>query len=280
MDHEELLTKLKSPHPGDVVEALQEFEKQQNMHDLSLTITMIRNSNQLIKNAAIQSTVSIIKNSILASYQQLGLEGRLKLAQIIDKIHPDTVQELIKDINGPHEAQRVHGLMILGLMKRRPHVRRVIEGQLKSSNEKVRATAIQALGNYPDTSELVTLMKQLSDQDERVRANAIEALENVGDTKLVFSLKRLVNDNNNRVRANALKALYNLGHVQIENDIYHMLRDNSALMNASGLWLVAELGITNGDIIESCEALADHLDPVVQRNYKLAEVRLKEATQA
>ncbi len=142
MDHETLLEKLKSPHPGDVVEALKEFEKQKNMQDLSLTIAMIRNSNQLIKNAAIQSTVSIIRNSILFNYTELRFEGRLKLAQIIDKIHPDTVEELIKDINGVNEERRIQGLMILGLMQRRPHVRRVLEAQLKSRNEKIRATAL------------------------------------------------------------------------------------------------------------------------------------------
>lgn len=273
MEHSRLIDKLKSPHPGDVVTALEEIQQACSMHDLSLTISMIRNTNSQIRQAAIKATVTIIRESIIKNYHTLGVEGRQKLAQIIDKIHPETIQELVRDINSANEEQRIHGLMILGLIRRRPNIRRVLETQLKSNNEKIRATAIQALGNYPDSGELLTVMKQLNDNDERVRANAIEALEQFGDPKLVFSIKRLVNDGNNRVRANALKALFNLGDQNIDNDVKQMLDSSDLLMVASGLWLIAELGLYTPEIYQKCKSCVNHIDTIVANNAERAMKR-------
>lgn len=270
MNHSQLIEKLKSPHEGDVVTALRDIEKQRNMRDLSLTISMIRNSNKTIKRTAIEATVTIIRDSILANYHTLGVEGRQKLAHIINTVHPETIQELIRDVHSNSEEQRVHGLMILGLMRRKPNIRRILETQVKSSNEKVRATAIQALGNFPDTNQIHILIKQLNDSDERVRANAVEALEQFGDSKMIFSLKRLVRDENNRVRANAIKALYNLGERHIEKDIFIMLQNKKPLMLASGLWLIVELSVKNDELVEACLLLKTHPDPMVRRNAELA----------
>lgn len=275
MEHRKLIDKLKSPHPGDVVTALEEIEQGGSMHDLSLTISLIRNTNHQIRQAAVKATVTIIRESIIKNYHTLGVEGRQKLARIIDKIHPETIQELVRDINSANEEQRIHGLMILGLIRRRPNIRRVLETQLKSNNEKIRATAIQALGNYPDSGELLTVMQQLNDNDERVRANAIEALEQFGDPKLVFSIKRLVNDGNNRVRANALKALFNLGDQNIDNDVIQMLHSNDLMMIASGLWLIAELGLYTPQIYEKCKEFINHIDNIVKKNAERAMERYR-----
>lgn len=279
MNHSQLIEKLKSPHEGDVVTALRDIQRQRNMHDLSLTIGMIRNSNKTIKRTAVEATVTIIRDSILANYHTLGVEGRQKLARIINTVHPETVQELIRDIHSDSEEQRVQGIMILGLMQRKPNIRRILETQIKSSNEKIRATAIQALGNYPDTNQIHILLKQLSDPDERVRANAVEALEQFGDSKMIFSLKRLVKDENNRVRANAIKALYNLGERNVEKDIIVMLQSRKPLMLASGLWLVMELGVRNEELVQACISLRKHPDPMVSRNAIAAITALKKAVE-
>ena len=270
MDALEIELNLQSNDSEAIIKSLIFMQNRREMHDLSTTIGLIHHGDPVVKRAAISASVSIIRNSLVENYNTLGAEGRKKLAEIMDRIHPDAVNELLKEAHSSNEEVRIHSLMILGLLRRREAIRQIIEKELKSSNVRVRATATQAIGNHPEVSEHLMLLKQLNDSDCRVRANAVEALEQYGDQKIVFSLKRLLNDGNNRVRANALKALYHFGFESIEDDIITMLNDRSLNMVASGLWLVGELGIDSEDVFEHCRMYQYHPDPMIRRNYDRA----------
>jgi len=270
MDALDIELNLQSSNNEIIAETLAFIGLRNDMRDLSVTIGFIRHEDSLVKRAAINATVAIIRHSLVENYNTLGPEGRKKLAEIIDLIHPETVLELLREAHSNNEQIRIHSLMILGLLRRRESIRTVIEKDLKSNNVRVRATATQAIGNHRDAGEHLMLLKQLNDSDCRVRANAVEALEQYGDQKVVFSLKRLLNDGNSRVRANALKALYHFGFESIENDIIAMLTDRSLNMVASGLWLVGVLGINSETVFEHCKAYQYHPDPMIKRNYERA----------
>ncbi len=280
MERSSLISKLKSQNPSDVVEALAEISRSGNMHDLSLTIGLIRNTDTIISKAAIKTTDSIIRKAIVTNYHKLGSEGRRKLAEIIEKIHPDTVQELIKEIHRANDENKIHGLMILGVLRRRPDVKHLIESLMQSNNERVRATATLAISNFPEKGEQVLLLKKLNDPDERVRANAVEALGEFGDRKMIYSIKRLLNDGNNRVRANAIQSLYKLGDSRIENELVIMLSDRDASMIASGLWLINELGVMSSEIKDKCVVLRTHVDPTIQRNLEAIKTQFEEVAEA
>ncbi len=280
MDRSSLISKLKSETSSEVVDALAEISRSGNMHDLSVTIGMIRNADPTISRAAVKATDTIIREAIITNYHKLGSEGRRKLAEIIEKIHPDTVQELIKEIHKANDENKIHGLMLLGVLRRRPDVKHLIETLMQSNNERVRATATQAISNFPEKGEQVLLLKKLNDPDERVRANAVEALGDFGDRKMIYSIKRLLNDGNNRVRANAIKSLYQLGDNRIENELVLMLSDRDTSMIASALWLINELGVMSVEIKEKCVHLRNHVDPIIQRNLDSVKAQFEEVTEA
>jgi len=193
MEDTQIETMLHSLIPSEICEGLAILAERKDMRDLNGTIALIRHGDPLVKKTAIDATVKILRSSIVENYQQLTHESRVKLGELIDRIHPEIVQELLHEIHSKDENSRIHSLMILGVLRRRESIRMQIEKELKSNNVKVRATAVQAMGHYPQSSEHLLLLKQLNDTDSRVRANAIEALEQFDDPKLVFSLKRLIN---------------------------------------------------------------------------------------
>jgi len=170
--------------------------------------------------------------------------------------------------------------MLLGVLRRRPDVRHLIETLMQSNNERVRATATLAISNFPEKGEQMLLLKKLNDPDERVRANAVEALGDFGDSKMIYPIKRLLNDGNNRVRANVIQSLYKLGDDRIENELVTMLTDHDTSMIASSLWLINELGVMSSEIKEKCVFLRTHVDLIIQRNLDLVKTQFEEVTEA
>jgi len=273
MNANDIEKQLKSDNVHEVINALRFLATRNEMRDLSSAISLIRHENVLVKQEAVTASVAIIRSSIVLNYHQLTSDSRLKLGELIDRIQPDIVHELISEVQSNNEQNRIQSLMILGLLRRRETIQLLIERELKSANAKVRATAVRAMGNQTAANEQLVLLKQLNDSDGRVRANAIESLAEQGNPKLHFSLKRLTNDGNNRVRANAIKALYQMGHHKIDSDIITMLQSKSSAMVASGLWLIGELGICTAEIKELCRLYRSNSDPMIQRNYQRAIAR-------
>lgn len=254
----------------DHLKKLADIEKSYTMHDLEFTVHLTHHENYYVKQRAKEITVKIIRESIIDNFNKIELESRKKLAKIIDLLAPDFIEELIKKLHSSNEETRIHSLMILGLFRRDAKIKIELEKLLKSRNDRIKATAIQAIGNYPDDSEYLMLMKQLSDRDNRIRANAIEALEKFDNSKLRYTIKRYVHDGNNRIRANALKAIYVMGDHNIDFDVMQMLKSRDHLMVASGCWLISQISFFSDSILKRCRQCYMSEDCMVKRNAEYA----------
>ncbi|MEE2925071.1 MAG: HEAT repeat domain-containing protein [bacterium] len=112
----------------------------------------------------------------------------------------------------------------------------------KEWNQDMRATLVMSLGKLRSESLIKPLYKLLSDQNDRVRANAVEAIGQCMDRKTVLRyLDGLLDDSNNRARANAAMAVWLMGDRKGFSVLLGMARSTDSLISSSGLYGIGEI---------------------------------------
>lgn len=105
-------------------------------------------------------------------------------------------------------------------------------------NEKVGATIISYLGNSRDPKCMSVFKKALKSSDSRVRANSVEALGKL-DTETVSQLiVPLLEDEDNRVRSNAVKAVWKHDRIRAESVLRDMIISDDVWKRASGVYVL------------------------------------------
>ena len=133
-----------------------------------------------------------------------------------------------------------------------PEASAVLSEQLESSEGKVRATLIAALGHLRNEGIRDLLVNMLSDVDERVVANAVLALSRYNDPALVKYVEPLLKHDNNRVRANTIISVWPYVSEETRNILFVklkvMLIENFPRDTASALYALGE--IENSEALE------------------------------
>ncbi|MBW7875468.1 MAG: HEAT repeat domain-containing protein [Candidatus Cloacimonetes bacterium] len=83
---------------------------------------------------------------------------------------------------------------------------------------------VHYFSHFPDAQSVEMLKDYLGHEDRRVRANAIEVLGQIGDERVKQILMPFLEDSNNRILANAAIALFRLG----EKKVLQKLKDSMA----------------------------------------------------
>lgn len=106
----------------------------------------------------------------------------------------------------------------------------------------VMAAIVSALGRLSKAERVRdTLLSHLSSEHSRVRANAVEALGNFRDEICTDRLVGMLGDGNNRVRGNAIIALKDRPGVDLVTPIADMVRSNNRFMQRSAVYVILEL---------------------------------------
>lgn len=249
MDLESARKNLASTDIDLVITSLRIIGSQGKLSDLQQIMPIIRHPDASIKNAAIQATSSLIKENLIAHFNELEPAIREKLGILLHSLDPLVVNDISEDLYAESDERRLRAVQILGLLKNNPQLREVLAKLIHNRDVKIRATAVNLLGKIIGPNDHDIILSLLNDKDKRVRANTIEALESLNNKRIIPILLRFRKDPNNRIRGNVVKALFNLGFAEIEQDIYEMLNSNDQLMKASALWVASKVNI-RGKAIE------------------------------
>ncbi len=104
-------------------------------------------------------------------------------------------------------CQALESLGALGL----PEVTAVIMGAYENTDDRMRLSAVRAMGRSCDPSWLPMLLKEVSSTDRELRRDAAAALGEIGEEDAVDRLADLLYDDDTGVRLTTVKALEELG---------------------------------------------------------------------
>ncbi|MCS7185906.1 MAG: HEAT repeat domain-containing protein [Armatimonadota bacterium] len=135
---------------------------------------------------------------------------------------------------------RLAAAVALGQMGNEQGIEFLIE-QLKSSDEKVRASAVEALRTIgkPATRLLIEAAKS---KDSLQRWGAVAALGETGDPKAVPILLRALRDEDENVRAVAAASLGKLRYARAARQLVRALADKSERVQAHAEWALENIG--------------------------------------
>ncbi len=135
---------------------------------------------------------------------------------------------------------RLAAAVALGQMGNEKGIRFLID-QLKSSDEKIRAEAVEALRTIgkPATSLLV---KAAQSKDPLQRWGAVAALGETGDPKAVPILLQALKDDDENVRAVACASLGKLRYEEAAPQLVRALADKSERVQAHAEWALENIG--------------------------------------
>ncbi len=152
-------------------------------------------------------------------------------------------------IKKKHMGLVISAIQALGRLKNNSAVLPLLELAVGSSNDKIRATVISAVGEFPETGTIPLLAEYLVHKNPRVRANALIALKNKflssgkKDENILRKMKELLNDPDHRARADSMQCLWELGHMESLDYISAMLSDSNPSSRASAAYLCGKLKI-------------------------------------
>ncbi len=114
--------------------------------------------------------------------------------------------------------------------------------ELKKATEATeQATLLAQLRQTTDRSVLDKVVDYLQSTDDRVRANAVEVFESLGNESHISMLIPLLEDPNNRVKSNVVKALGQFGDPHVREYLGSMLSSDQVAMRESAVYAIAQL---------------------------------------
>ncbi|MDR3011976.1 MAG: HEAT repeat domain-containing protein [Chitinispirillales bacterium] len=252
----------------NVMLAFNVISKVGTIADVSTLIPITTNAatNPSVKKMAIGAICSIIKENLLARFNEIPHDTRQKLVLILQTYDPNILNSLYKDLMSDDDNCKMPALQLLGILKHHPKMKDLLIKLLSDKSPKIKATAMSLLSNMVDQNDQQSVVTLLSDADKRVRANTVEVLEAIGNPRLAPVLFKYRKDSNNRVRGNVLKALYNLGTTNIEEDLLEMLNTKDAPLIATALWVIQQTRFRrNPKVLDATGACLTFNDEMVHK---------------
>jgi HEAT repeat protein len=115
----------------------------------------------------------------------------------------------------------------------------------REGSEKVQATLIAGIGKLCRSDEILRLGVYLDSSNDRVVANAVEALGHHPISQVTDLLLPKLGSTHNRIKANAAMALFYTGNLQVQlhilNTLKPMLMHTNPLMRSSAAFAIGEL---------------------------------------
>ncbi|MFC2014396.1 HEAT repeat domain-containing protein [Chloroflexota bacterium] len=122
-----------------------------------------------------------------------------------------------------------------------PQVKTVISEVYRSTNPKLRISAIYAMGKNYDSSWLPILLKELSNDDAEVRYEAAGACGELEEEAAVPGLIKLVNDFDADVQMAAIQALGKIGGTEAKECLAECLESESEVVRQMAEQVMGEI---------------------------------------
>ena len=261
---------LTSDNPAVVIFSLKTIGSNGRLTDLQTLMALTNHASPKIKQAAIEATVTMIKENMILHFPELDTNMRDRLTTLMQSLDPSVLDEISKDLYSDNDDRRLRAVQILGHLRKNPKIKEILAKLVQDRDVKIKATAANLLGQVIGQNDHDLLLALLNDEDKRVRANTIEALEKLGNKRLVPILLRFRKDPSNRIRGNVIKALFNLGYTEIGPDLLEMIKSSSNLMKASALWVISQIKLSLGPVNDACALQLLSGDEMVYRNARKA----------
>jgi HEAT repeat protein len=161
--------------------------------------------------------------------------------------NPGMAKNLLPLLSHTHEPLVIAVVRALGTMKAQEAVMPLMELSIATKSDRLRATALTALGEIPESKTIPVIAKCLEHHDPRVRANAVTALSRKFsqlqrvDEEVLRRMRRLLDDSEHRVRADAIQGLWELGRIEGLDCIEVMMKENNPFARSSGAYLCGKL---------------------------------------
>lgn len=209
------------------IEGLWEYENHSLIDHLS---SMLREDCQeSVRSAAAQA---LGKFALLAELGELRPNDSAKVEKALIMVIDDLEEKL--------EVRRraVEAIAALNL----PKVTEIIQEAYKSGDDKMRTSAIYAMGRNSDPAWLPTLVKELGNPDVEIRFEAVGACGELGEEEAVPHLVRLINDLDNQVQLAAIAALGRMGGNEAEAALRECLNHHEEHIRCAAEDALEELG--------------------------------------
>ncbi len=179
-----------------------------------------------------------------AAIEDSSPEVRKSAATALGDIATDETCELLCSLlEDPVEDVVLSSLAALARMRNPTSVSAIVQKVVATDSSRIRASAAIALARLESLPSQDTLVKLLADADERVRANAVEAL---GQYNLPYELSMrifppLLKDENHRVRGNAALAFYPVNQQMAVDTVKKMFDSSNSQMRAAAAYCASQI---------------------------------------
>lgn len=160
---------------------------------------------------------------------------------------PNASGRLHKLLKNKSEIVAIAAVQAVASLRDPGSVEPLLELAKTTDNDRVRATAVSALGGFPGAATQKFLGDMLRHEDTRTRANAAVALKRQflaggrKDEAIIERIKGLLQDEDHRVKADAVQTLWELGCVESMGEIERLLESPDEKRRASGAYLAGKL---------------------------------------
>lgn len=156
-------------------------------------------------------------------------------ARIVD----DALRTTIAD---PEQALEVKARAVEAVGARsQPWVAQVIEGAYRSDDQRLRVSAVHAMGRNCDARWLSTLAQELESEDAELRYEAAVACGSLGDESAVVSLLPLLEDDDAEVQEAAIQALGQIGGNEAKQALERCLAHSDERVRDAAVAALAEV---------------------------------------
>ncbi len=205
---------------------------------------LINASDQRVRHIASQRLAPIAFNRLWESWPRLDHRQRLAAGRALIKIDPNFHNALHDRLATLDSSAKLRALSIITVLNQGLLLEDAIIRLCHDSDSKVVSAAVKALGTIDPQRAAPILEAALDHEDERVRANAVEALGQLDIARYTDRLVEMAGEQEaNRARANAIQCLMQMRTEEALCALSRMLADPRAEHRISALWLVETLGI-------------------------------------
>lgn len=186
-------------------------------------ITLLReDSKELVRAAA---AIALGKFAMLAELEKLRPEDGAKVENALLAVIDDQKERI--------EVKRRAIEAIAPL--NRPREKEIIQQAYESDDDRMRVSAIYAMGRNSDPAWMPTLVSELGSTDAEMRFEAAAACGELGDEGAVPHLVRLIDDLDSQVQLSAITALGQIGGSEAEAALLECLNHpNEHIRQAAG----------------------------------------------
>lgn len=267
MERTDALNALQSESSDEQVRALAALGKCGKTEDIHYIIPLIQHGSFEIRHIASGIASSILRTNLLECYDQQTEESLITFSKLLTKLIPDLIQELTRDLCREQGKRQINALKLFRHLECTPNVKSMLTTLLVNGESEIRTIALGILQTKAEGIDHSIITKWIHSSDERLRANAIEVIEHLKDTSLLYLLFELKNDPNNRIRANVLKALHAMINEDIIRDLVSMLDSGNVKMISSALWVVSQMeNVTSYALFKRASKMLRHPDVGVVDN--------------